>query len=63
MNSGQRMPAVAAHDLVGDDRADDGHDDADHDLGDPIFHNCGILMIGGGIWTWRPLEAKARCRS
>lgn len=50
------MARVTAGNLVGDDRADDRYNDADHDLGDPILHNCEILIVGGGIWTRATLE-------
>ncbi len=36
------MPGAAAGDRVGDDRAENGDDDADDDLGEPTLHDVTI---------------------
>ena len=48
MYAGHEVPAAwATHDGVGDDRADDGHDDADDDLRKPTLHVLTMPRTGG----------------
>src|SRR5438046_9756476 len=75
MAGADEMPARAADDGVGNDRADDGHDDADDDLRRPIPHAASLararqasdppqdlIHLEGGIGTsWDEAPESAYC--